>query len=403
MHHLNHQLEPRSARHPAAPPCKYSAAASAAEEQAALAAVAADQRNYLYAARYQSGIDQVQSEFACYLRYAAPAGFDTWETCTDIQVLTFAKMHWLPKHHGKVREEVAPSTLKTMFSQLGQLFEARDRCGPWGGLQPSGPVGNPCDCQRIRNFKRTFNKRATAEGCCEVSAVPLSDAAFYALLDGLDAEIAALLAVQRSTGIPDHYKWLILERDAAAFTVLWHCCRRGQDILRLVWSQLFSSVLPKQLACSLWKAAATLQPAVLYARPLMTKTEQTTTPETWRFERLPASQSRYCAVHRLQRLYQLTILASLQVDLDPVFTGFCARNAGVMQPGALQERLQEAIKRVPAALQPEDRNYTLHNFRRGRCQKAYRDGVANTDIKVMAGMKDDATLRRYLDVGRHLR
>jgi hypothetical protein len=74
-----------------------------------------------------------------------------------------------------------------------------------------------------------------------------------------------------------------------------------------------------------------------------------------------------------------------------------------MQSGGLQERLQSAVQRLPVSLRPADRNYTLHSFRRGRCQHAHAEGVAFAEIKIMAGMKDDATLHRYLDAGRHLR
>jgi hypothetical protein len=403
VHHLNHELGLAAKRKTAPPPTKYSAEQSAAEEQAALTTLAADQRDFLLADRYQAGLDSVHAEFSTYLRYAAPPGHNSWDTCTDLQVLTFAKMHWLRHHQGKIRDEVAPATLDTMLAQLSRGFIARDRAGPWCGIPHGIPVGNPVDSQRIRDFKRTFRKRATAEGYCEVSAVPLPEAAFQGLLDGIDREIAALLRMQSGTGQAHYYEWLILERDAAAFTVLWHCYHRGQDILRLVWSQVYSQLLPKQLACTLWQISTAAQPAVLYARPLVTKTEQTTTPETWQFKRLPSDQSRYCAVHRLQRLYCLTRLAGLHVDDGHVFTGFCARNSGVMQPGALQDRLQAAAQRLPVHLQPTDRNFTLHSFRRGHCQKAHADGVPYATIKLLAGMKDDATLRKYLDVGRHLR
>ena len=282
-------------------------------------------------------------------------------------------------------------------------FIARNRAGPWCGIPNGLPVGNPVDSQRIRDFKRTFRKHATAEGYCEISAVPLPAAAFQGLLDGIDREIAALLRMQSGIGQPHYYEWLILERDAAAFTVLRHCYHRGQDILRLVWSQVYSQLLPKQLACTLWQISTAAQPAVLYARPRVTKTEQTATLETWQFKRLPSDQSRYCAVHRLQRLYCLTRLAGLHVDDGPVFTGFSACNPRVMQPGALQDRLQAAAQRLPVHLQPTDRHFTLRNFRRGHCQKAHADGVPYVDIKLLAGMKDDATLRKYLDGGRHLR
>jgi hypothetical protein len=73
-------------------------------------------------ARTQRGLANFNQEFATFLATSTKPGGDTWQTCTDVDVLVFLQRHYLPNHAGQKGGSVAPSTLQKAVALLSRLF-----------------------------------------------------------------------------------------------------------------------------------------------------------------------------------------------------------------------------------------------------------------------------------------
>lgn len=394
-----------------APRCTYTAQQAVEEAQSALTEIARLQRRHLLARKTQRALDAASAEFCEYLRCCAMPGCNTVDTCTDIEVLVFLQAHYLKQHSGRKSDNVAPSTLDSAVSRLVRLFNSYGRTGKW--YCPPGcqqPVGNPASSQRIEDFKRMYARMCKDDGYEEVSAVPLTEADFRAMIDCLDQRVQELVQLQSATALSHLHDILLLERDAAAFTVLWESWRRGQDILQLAWSGMYATVHGKLVPLvQYWQQnLLTLpMPDRVLAVPGKTKVEQTCRALSWSF--LPQQQTRYCAIARLRRLFGVATAAKLPDFAEGwVFTA-TGRSAGQeLQADALAKRLSDLQLKIAAhgpavhVAAGHQRMYTLHSFRRGRLQMANAQGLPAECMMLKAGIKTFDILMRYLDEGRHL-
>lgn len=302
-------------------------------------------------------------------------------------MLVFLERHYLPPHQGRRSEKIAPSTLAALISGLRRALTSHGRVGPWLPAGPNGPVGNPADSQAVTDYQRLFAREAQLGGYHEVSAVPLSEAAFRALLSGLDQHLAGELQVQRSTG---RYDWKALLPFSAAFTVLWHSCRRDQDVLYLTWENLYTDLDNNGTsAFTTWSQDAHGPTASkVYAVPTQNKTEQIVRPETWTFGLLLPHEASYCAIQRLHTLFRVSRQAGVgSCQSGPVFQSYSARGCGVLSASALAGRLTNALALAPPGSLTSVRNYTLHSFRRGRLQCEAARRVAIEQLMCLAVSK----------------
>jgi hypothetical protein len=79
----------------------------------------------------QRGLANVDQEFPTFLATSAKPGRDTWQTCTDVDVLVFLQRHYSPYQEGHDGGSVAPSTLQKAVALLSRLFIREKRSGPW--------------------------------------------------------------------------------------------------------------------------------------------------------------------------------------------------------------------------------------------------------------------------------
>lgn len=372
-----------------------------AATQAALAAIAVEQRGNLFSRRFQLALETVDREFTQFLLYHAVDGRNTWETASDLEVLVFIQAHWLPAHVGRNGGAPATTTLSTMLSCLKRAFRARNRSGPYDG----GRQSNPVDSLTVADFKTSFGHNNQQVGNHEISAVPLPVTVFEAIMDQLHG--ALRLAAAGPSWLVRSHNVLLLARDAAVFSLLWHSCRRAQDVLHVEWPRVWSD-LNGTAVSELWRSCSFNQasPPQLYIVPTSTKTETITRPQTWVIPRLPPGQERYCAVACLQQLFQVAIATGATEYLSSgVFNGFSTRSPDAISSTALAHRLRRVLKELPDPVQrgAGNRDYGLHSFRRGRLQRAAALGVPVPELMSMAGLRTYDVLQRYLDVGRHLR
>ena len=104
------------------------------------------------------------------------------------------------------------------------------------------------------------------------------------MIDSVDQRIQELVKLQAATALSHLHDIYILERDAAAFTVLWESWRRGQDILQLAWSGLYATVQGKLVPLAQhWQQnlSSLPMPDKVLAVPGQTKTEKTCRALSW--------------------------------------------------------------------------------------------------------------------------
>ena len=391
-------------------PAGYSAAAAIQESQTALAAVGEETRKYLLASRTQSAMENTVAEFGNFLQHHAVPGRNTWGACTDLEVLHFVKAHYLVNHHGRNGGEVVPSVLRGMISRLSRAFIAHGRAGPWYDAGGAQPVGNPALSPKVSDYCKAFATKAQLHGYLETSAVPMPQSVLRKIIEVAEAESHAAYRRQQLTKYSSAAEVLMHERDAASFAVLWHSYRRGQDILNLTWEGLQcrptagGKLMP---LVEYWTQHLTTLPlpCELVAQPIQTKTEASERPGSWTFT--CQQDHSFCAVARLSRLFAATVLArGMQALSGPVFTTLTRGRHSALSSSALNQRLNAAAERLPAAemqaILPLGRKFGCHSCRRGHLQHDAALGMSEPELMRRAGLKTLEVLRRYLDQGRHL-
>lgn len=64
-----------------------------------------------------------------YLEVYDPPGWNTWATCTVVEVVVYLGEHFLQTREGRERAAVTGSTLAKVLTQLRRAFEERCRSG----------------------------------------------------------------------------------------------------------------------------------------------------------------------------------------------------------------------------------------------------------------------------------
>jgi hypothetical protein len=375
--------------------------------QTSLASIRAAQEQHLLCSRSRRGISNISSEFSTFLATSARPGRDTWETCTDMEVLVFLEGHYLADHEGRDGGLVAPSTLRQAVSHLSRCFSKYQRTGPWTVLPGTELcLGCPTSSQEVADFLTMFCEQRTSAGYSEMSATPLLGSHYEQLMDGMLVDYNSLAAAWSRDG-GTGADLVRCARDGAMFSCLWHSCRRGQDVLNLVWEGLHDHTTQEGLI-SCWLAAARsgkscLVPACVLASPRQTKTEHTTRPGTLVFQREPPERSAFCACTWLARLVTVAVACQAPCSwVGPIFLGFTTRDSGVLSSSALGRCLYRACGRHLNSVTGGRRHYSPHSFRRGRLQHEHSRGVAPDELMALAGLRSREILYRYLDLGRHL-
>jgi integrase len=299
---------------------------------------------------------------------------------------------------------VAGSTLAKAVTELRRAFEERCRSGPWD-FPPgaSSPRGNPTNSIRVTDYVRAYQKYCHLVGIQERSAIPLPYEKYLALLRGVGEEITEeLQKVVARTG--REYTLLLLLRDAAAFSLMWHSSRRGADVLSVQWGGIYDGATDLPVWSRWLDGASPWLPEKIYVVPYKTKSEQVGRPAT---QVVKAWEEDWdcCAIQCLSYYCRALVQAGHVVSAsDYVFTGLTRRNPGPIAADALQLRLKRALG--VHAVRPRgsaDRGFTLHSFRRGRLQhEFYENKMRVEDLQQLAGIKELGVLQRYLDEGRHL-
>ena len=391
---------------------KRSAAECAAETQRALAEIGARSRNHLFCGSQQRALDSIVSEFEVYVAELNCPGRDTWATCTYIEVLVFLQAHYLPSHRGSFDGNVVPSTLRKAISRLKRAFTMRGRVGAWQELPGGGVfVGNPCEHIDIEDYVTAYGNEADDADVHETSATPLTLEAYEQLMAALDSEINIEWArVVRGHG--SAHKVITLQRDAAAFSTLWHSARRAADILQCKWDGIFTAaheaVAPMWLS-EMQRRCQGMEPheraaGALLVVPSATKTEKRCRAATWELPSSGGGSTDPCCPARQLFFLLAAVWCSGWGTLGTgsVFSGYCGRYPEVIGSSALAARFADATERYDIKPIGDVRGYTMHSFRRGRLQHEAARGKTHVELMRLGGITSVKTLMKYLDKGRHL-
>jgi integrase len=282
---------------------------------------------------------------------------------------------------------LAPSTLHGYLSSLSQCFERLlPDLGSWDGLLQRG---NPVRSLLVNCSLEAYARSCSASGIMERSAVLLTAAKLRTLLFCSDEELCGSL--------PNQQRWLVA-RDAAFFACLWASCRRGIDILRLTWRQLFAS-LPLLPLVEFWASAGPAQmvlPPGILAVPAQTTTELSQRPRTIHLPTAAPDEAVVCSVQCLHSLYLLKVdPVSHSVSLDaPVFH---ATSGAPLSTASALNRLRLWLRKFSLYS-----GETVHSFRRGAPQDTFAQGISRADLMARTGIQTPAVLDRYLDLARHV-
>jgi hypothetical protein len=357
-------------------------------------------------ARTRRGLANLGQEFATFLATSARPGRDTWQTCTDMDVLVFLQRHYLPNHEGQHGGAVAPSTLQKAVSLLSRLFAQEKRSGPWTVVRGTTTMlGNPTDSLDVKDFVQMHSEVSQSAGYLESSAVPLPAQHYEELMEGLSEyhnAVASWIA-----GNSPVAEAVLLARDAAAFACLWHSCRRGQDVLNLAWETRYAGGTEQPILAS-WRAQTNAGlpcqlPPYLMAIPRRTKTERTCRPQTLWLWRECQERVSYCTCYWLALLVATARRARAPCPWEGYISrGFSSRNFDVIGASALAQRFTQACTKHLLQGTMLGRTYSLHSFRRGRLQHEHAHGLSRDELMELAGLSSPEVLKRYLDKGRHL-
>ena len=111
--------------------------------------------------------------------------------------------------------------------------------------------------------------------------------------------------------------------------------------------------------------------------------------------------SEACAVLALFRLLCVRVAAGGSTRCGGLVCR-AAADSRALSAEALANRVRRAVE---AHLPPPDANqrqYTLHSFRRGRLQHECDRGATRDQLRALSGIKTDCVLDKYLDQGPYL-
>ena len=317
--------------------------------------------------------------------------------CAPEDVLVYLMEGWLPNHRGRGGPDkaVGPSAVKSHLSLLSGFFS---RLGREGRYSSATGLGNPCESVWVEDFRKAYQRLSMLGGYVELSAVPLSETAYLALVGHLWA------AYRSSLSSLDR---LVVLRDLLCALFMWQTSTRGHDTGKLAVADFVNAENPREpfvgfplLPPMLWSAG---EPGpVLCVSMHGTKVS--------RYERAPpvflrpnSSQPGLCFPRALA-LYMWTaslpdapagsaVTSFLFRPLRPDHLGF---KDEALSSSALGSRMRLHLMRCGAY-----HGETNHSFRRGSLQHSAAAGAEMAALHVQGQIKTPAILKRYLDPSRH--
>jgi integrase len=364
----------------------------AAVYQRGLAAAARTVEASLAASTY-SRQESAAREFSAWL--ARYGGGRTVLDCTPDDVLVYITAHWLPGHSGRQSSEPGPSAVK---SHLSLLSGALARVGREGRYNALTGEGNPCACSWVEDYRKGYQRQQMLAGYQEVSAVPLTEAKYEALVRYLWREIsraAGALAV------------MVLLRDLLVVLLLWQTAQRGHDVGKLGLGDFVDPSRPEQPYLGFPLPAPW---ELLGGAPTLCVSQRGT--KTYRLGRAPAiwiwpnAEAPGFCVPRVLGYYmwlsrQPDAAPGSRIDdllfrpLTPDQRGF---KSAALRTSTLSARLKLHLQ--AAGLYAGE---TVHSFRRGALQTAAGGGASDAELMGLSHIRTPAVLGRYLDTERHLR
>ena len=317
--------------------------------------------------------------------------------CAPEDVLVYLMEGWLPRHRGRggPNKAVGPSAVKSHLSLLSGFFS---RLGREGRYSSATGLGNPCESVWVDDFRKAYQRLSMLGGYVELSAVPLSEQAYLALVDHLWVACGSSLA---------NLDRLVVLRDLLCALFLWQTSTRGHDTGKLAVADFVSAENPRDPFVGFPLPPPMLWPAGEPGPVLCVSMHGT---KASRCERAPPvylrpnpSQPALCFPRTLA-LYMW--LASLP-DAPPgsAVTGFLFRplrpdhlgfKDEALSSSALGSRMRLHLMRCGAY-----HGETNHSFRRGSLQHSAAAGADMAALHAQGQIKTPAILKRYLDPSRH--
>jgi integrase len=257
--------------------------------------------------------------------------------------------------------------------------------------------------QRMYNVMSTVVRNAmTAYACKRIrcgarkrSAVPLGAEKVRQVVIAVRGRLGA----RGAPGEGNATERLLLLRDVTFMSLLWNARRRGADVVRLNWEDVYVRWGAQQYVWGEWyemrdPSETRDTEGMVFIIPRETKTEHAKRPNTISIAR--NCDRNLCCISWMILLYQL---------LGEVASGLCdgpmfrvVRGVwGRMSVQGMNNRLRKLLETYSRY-----EGETLHGIRRRSMQAAALVGESREQIMQSAGIITPDIVMRYLDVGRHL-
>ena len=316
-----------------------------------------------------------------------------WQVCQPCDILVYFYRFLPGQHTGRTAGQLAAQTVKGLMSNISQCMEMRGRCGPW---DPEQQHGNPVLSSEVQRAVQAYGNELSQQGVRERSAAPVHEAKLRLLIERLEDDIEQQVGSLQQPLHKQFPRRLRCDlRDSAHLKVMWHSLRRGGDLHRLDWTEVYmqtedGSIQPVQQAWVAENAAPPLQGTLLLV-PRCSKTEHGKRVQTQ--EVASQSDPLLCGVSALYRLYQWELSAAQATKLEgPVFK---TSTGSRMQSSAACNRVRILLQRYGL-----DEGETMHGIRRGSIQR--QQNRPAHEVMRQAGMRSFENYLKYNDPGRHL-
>ena len=336
----------------------------------------------------------ISRELQLWLQGLPPPFPNTLQAARPEEVLVFMQSRYIHHHVGTRRRDDAPSTaspsgVSCALSHLSTLFASLGRQGPY---DPLTGLGNPCDSDPVRRFKRGYHRDMWAAGYQESSAVPASLAKIERVVD----QLTDTLSPSRSA-----LQNLCTERDALLLLYSWDSAMRGKEGGSLCLADFHDSHRVPLFPTG-YQAGLPLPEQVWILPTHGTKTNKRgrAHQDPVHLVRHPEKQSKYCFLTRLWGYLAYSHSHGYPVT-HFVFRPLSRDKQGFSDNAFSSSSFNHMYKSHLAECGIYN-GETPHGVRRGTLQSTAASSPGGVLTAALQGrIKTPRILDKYLDLGRH--
>ena len=303
--------------------------------------------------------------------------------------------HWLPSHRGR-RSRGGPPSAATVLAHLSLLSGLFQRLGRRAEYDAATGVGNPCSSPEVGDFRRAYPRLMARAGMLPLSAKPLAEGKYRALVAYLWGAYAACRCVLRR---------LVILRDLLCAQYMWKTSMRGHDTGKLSRIDFVDPRNPRRVyegpPFTPAPGGGLVGPTHVCVAEVITKTYQDSRAP--RVDLAADAEPAYCFIRTL--VLYLSLCRCAEAPPGAALLHYLFKPLRSDRRGFKEEPLSStalsARLRLHLTLAGLYEGEACHSFRRGTLQHAEANGLSREALLQFGQLRSDSTLRLYLDPQRH--